>query len=217
MDKVDLERFAQLIAVLASSFRQEADGAMLEGYRIGLEDVPIDAIELAVHRAIRECKFFPSVSELRELAGEMRPEVRSVKAWDALCKGMAHHGYYNSVDFDDKVINATVRNLGGWMAISDRVDEEGSKWLRKDFERVYAALQSSGVSAIDAGPLIGYFEQTNQLNGYLDAPSNKPKLLITGLPPHRQGVLAAPIPTQQPRALPSASPLLDSIGKKVDE
>lgn len=215
MNKNDDVRFVELMTILAASFRQEVGQATLEGYSIGLGDTPIDAIELAVKRAIRECKFFPSVAELRELAGEMRPEVRAVKAWDAFCKGAERYGYYTSVDFDDKAINATVRNLGGWMPLLDRIEKEGDVWVRKEFERVYAAMMSAGVSASEAFPLLGFHEQSNRINGYLDF-IGEPKKVLTGLPPHRQGVLAEPIPTRKPEVLPSAAKLLEGIGRPIE-
>lgn len=216
MEKNDDVRFVELMTILAASFRQEVGQATLEGYSIGLGDTPIDAIELAVKRAIRECKFFPSVSELRELAGEMRPEVRAVKAWDAFCLGTIHHGYYASVDFDDRVINATVRNLGGWMPLLDRIEQEGDVWVRKEFERVYTAMMSAGVSGSEACPLLGFHEQGNRANGYLDA-IGEPQKVLTGLPPHRQGVLAAPIPARETKSLPSDAKLLEGIGRPVEE
>jgi len=215
MRKADAQRFAQLMAVLASAFRQEADQAMLEGYSIGLGDVPIESIELAVHKAIRTCKFFPSVSELRQLAGEMPPDVRAIKAWDAFCGGVKHRGYYVSVDFDDPVINATVRNLGGWMPLLDRIEEEGDVWVRKEFERIYAAMLSGGVSASEAGPLLGFHEQSNRQNGYTEA-IKKPTKVITGLPPHRAGVLAAPMPANETKVLPSDTKLLEGIGRPIE-
>ena len=211
MDESDKLRFGKLIAVLASAYRQEADRATLEAYSIGLSDVPIEAIETAVDRAIRGSTFFPSVAELRELAGEMKPEARAIKAWDAFRKGRDSYGYYVTVDFDDPVINATVRNLGGWMAMDDRIDEEGDKWVRKDFERVYMSLMSSGVSASEAMPLIGFHEQNNRLNGYADA-IKPPQKVLTGLPPHRQGVLAQPIPKEDVKELSGDTRLLKDIG-----
>ncbi len=222
MDKHDDEQFAGLMAVLASSFSKEADRAMMEGFSIGLSDLPISSIELAVHKAIRNNRFFPSVAELRELAGEMTPGARAIKAWDAFRKAMLHHGYYTSVDFDDPVINATVRNLGGWMAVDDRIDEEGDKWLRKDFERVYVALMSAGVSASEAGPLIGFCEQSNRFHGQLTLRDGKPAIkppqrVLTGLPPHRQGVLAQPIPTTEVKSLPADTKLLKNIGRRTEQ
>jgi len=44
---------------------QEAE-ARLELYAEGLSDIPADALGAACARALRECRFFPSVAEIRE-------------------------------------------------------------------------------------------------------------------------------------------------------
>jgi len=186
----DLPRFVQLIAALASNYRQEADEATLEAYRIGLADLPVERIETAVSRAIRECKSLPPAAGLRELAGELLPIHRAVKAWEVFRKAVFAIGPYRSVVFDDPVLTATARNLGGWGQVIEQMETEGEKWVRKDFERVYISLNSSGVARADVQPLPGIHERENKLNGYVDA-IQKPVTIRTALPPHRPGVVPA--------------------------
>ena len=46
-------RIALAVGILGEAFRQRISKATVEAYRIGLCDLPIDAIERAVHEAIR--------------------------------------------------------------------------------------------------------------------------------------------------------------------
>jgi hypothetical protein len=62
-------RFAQAITILARTFRQEVDEFLVEGYRMGLDGVPIDKIEAAVKHCCGSSKFMPSPVELKEAAG----------------------------------------------------------------------------------------------------------------------------------------------------
>jgi hypothetical protein len=59
------------------------------------------------------------------------------------------------VDFDDKVINATVRGLGGWDALCVRFSEgvEKETWIRKDFTRIYAVMAKRPLSEEQLSPL----------------------------------------------------------------
>lgn len=184
----DLPRVVELAAALSANFSREADHATYEAFKLGLADVPIEAIERAVSRAFKTCKFMPSIAELRELAGEMRPEHRAVRAWQAVMDANRRHGYYESVDFDDKVINATIRTLGGWMRFAERYEAEEEKWFRKEFEQTYVALMQAGVGAEQARPLIGFFDRDNSTKGYSDA-VKEPLLIETGLPPQRPGLI----------------------------
>lgn len=174
-------KFVEQIAALASAFGKEADSATYLGYWIALSDVPHERIEHAVVRAIRGNRFMPTASELRQLTGELTIQSRCVLAWESFEKAVVSFGGYRSVDFDDPVINATVNNLGGWERLCEMPPEEFSKWLRKDFERVYVNLCESGVSRESASPLIGTHDRENGYRGYEIQP---PVKVVTGLPCH---------------------------------
>ena len=177
--KDELAEFLKYLGALTASFGREADEATCFAYEIGLADLPLAASKSAMTRAMRECKFMPSPAELRELAGVQKPRERAVLAWEALDNAVAEQGYYRSVDFDDPFINATVRNLGGWERVCEMEGEEYSKWFRKEFERVYAALCATGIGPEQAAPLLGHFAKQNSGNGYPVAP---PVKVVTGLP-----------------------------------
>jgi hypothetical protein len=130
------------------------------GYQMGLEGLPLEDIERAVARALRERKFMPKPSELRELAGEMTPETRAVIAWSAVKRAVHSVGAYGCPDFDDPVVNATVRNMGGWVELCGRDADTFETFTRKDFERVYRRLYDVAESLGDrAAPLRGIFDQ----------------------------------------------------------
>jgi hypothetical protein len=179
----DRAAFVVAIEALAATLRQETSQALFTGYWLGLKDLPLANVQAAVARALRQCKFMPSVSELRELAGEMRPDQRAVVAWDAFYGAVRTVGWYGSVRFDDPVIHATVRNLGGWCKVIERIEDEDStdKWVRKDFERVYQALAETGIGAEQAQPLIGHANAQNALKGHHEF-VEEPVLITTGLP-----------------------------------
>ncbi len=182
----DREQFATLVEALAATFRTEATEALIEGYWMALEDLQLASVQRAVSAAIRQCQHMPRGVELRQLAGEMGNATRAVHAWSVLQKAIGQHGAYRSVDFDDPVLNATVRNLGGWQKLCQTTTEEFEKWARKDFERIYGALCASGITEEQGQRLTGIHEQTNFGAGFAIAP---PTRVVTGLPPHREGIM----------------------------
>ena len=174
-----------LMAALATTFRVEATEALAQGYWMALDDLPIEAVEQAIRSAMRGCERMPTGAELRKLTGEMTGAMRAVHAWGAVAKSISQHGAYASVSFDDPVINATIRNLGGWQKLCATEDEE-LKWVRKDFERVYGSLCVTGVSVESTQYLAGIHEQNNCAAGHqVKAPTR----IATGLPPHRDGMI----------------------------
>lgn len=173
------EEFATAIRALAAAFRVEVTEPLLMGYWLALDDLDLSAVQNAVRRALRECRFMSSANELRQLAGEMRPDHRAVMAWDAFEGAVVRVGGYRSVTFDDPFINATIRSLGGWQRLCEMDPKQFNTFLRKDFERIYQALYQSGISEDRAAPLLGIHASDAALDGgQLPAPVR----IKTGLP-----------------------------------
>lgn len=157
----------QLIQALAAQFRVECDVPLFLGYTMALEELSIDEIRLAIGKACRESKFMPTGAELRTLAGVQSPASRALIAWNVVKGAIQTVGAYCSVDFDDPVTNATLRTLGGWVAVCDTpAVDQFDKFLRKEFERVYCELWKTGVSEEMARPHIGLSDQSNSANGF---------------------------------------------------
>lgn len=200
--------FVQIVAAVAATFRQEASEALLLGYWLGLEDLPLAKLKRGAVRAMRECRFLPSVAELRGLAGDLSPQDRATIAWEAVCKAMPEHAHYHTVDFDDPAVNAALRTMGGWEEFADRWEHEESKWLRQEFERTYVVYARRGVTVEEGAPLVGFYDRYNALNGYRYALS-KPTRIETTLRPTSRLTRAPKIP-----ALGVEPGLLENIGKE---
>lgn len=59
----------KLLTILSDTFSEEVSELRVETYFEALSDMPIDKVQLAVKRAIKELDFFPKPSELRRLGG----------------------------------------------------------------------------------------------------------------------------------------------------
>ena len=168
MTDSERSRFVIVVSALGATFQREVTEAFLEGYWIGLNDLSLPSLEWAAREAIQTCKFMPTPAELRELTGEMKPADRAFLAWDVLQRAVLRFGFYKSVDFDDRTINAAVRSLGGWMSLIERWEVEGSKWIRVEFLKTYEALARGGITEEQGKYLVGYYERHNGANGYAD-------------------------------------------------
>jgi hypothetical protein len=164
------------VVMLAETFRRVASDPMLNAYRIGLEGLTPEQVELASHRALKESKFMPSPAELRELAGEMRIEDRAQVAWLAFDAALSRHSYYRTLTFDDVVINAVVRSMGGLAVVIETPADEYTGNFRARFLRAYEGLARSRLGSDQCGPLLGYHDKTNEA-------SSAPVVIHTGLPP----------------------------------
>lgn len=171
------EQVTFLVSVLASTFQRQVTPAMLQGYLIGLSGMTLEEVKQATQMALRTCKFMPTPAELRELAGDAKPEDAALIAWEIATRAVEAIGWYGSVQFEDPAITATIRSLGGWQKFCERCGGEEEKWLRQDFLRTYAAYCKVGVSPEAALPLVGEFERQNTLLGYRDRDEDRPAMI----------------------------------------
>lgn len=188
MQDKDRPRFAVLIEALAAAFRAEPTEALLEGYWLGLRSLDIDAVESAVVRAIESGEHMPRPAELRRGSGALTPQMRAVTAFDAVARAIRSCGHRSSVEFDDPLVNAAVRMLGGWSRMCSLPQEEFDKWVRKDFTATYMGLCESGASEDMCRHLPGLDEAENAARFPDQVP--EPKRIATGLPAHRQGLVS---------------------------
>ena len=166
-DKTD---FAIAIGALFASFGQDATQAIMQGYWLGLNDLELTQVQQSVAIALKRCKFLPKPAELRDLLGlNVSEDDRAVAAWGDVLKAV-RLGPYKHVDFQDKLCNAVIRNLGGWVTFLERFsDAESEKWLRIDFVKCYKAFAKSGVNGELIQALPGLAER-EVVNGQLCLP-----------------------------------------------
>lgn len=170
MTQAEESRFEAVIYALADTFGAKLTPGQLLGYRMGLGSLLLADIELSARRAMETLKYMPKPAELRELAGAMTIDTRAILAWGVVKQTVHRLSAYGSPDFDDPVINAAIRNMGGWSRLCGADADEFDTWVRKDFERIYQHLVLQGVSAEQGRPLAGLFDEP-------------PKRVVTGLPP----------------------------------
>jgi hypothetical protein len=183
---------AGCVTMLAETFGRKASPGLFKAYELGLADLSAGQVTWAATQALTKCRFMPPPAELREMLF-VKTEDRAVKAWLAFERAVVHHGYLRSVTFDDVVINATVRALGGWEACCGMDANQFDTFLQKRFQETYCALCRGGVSAEQALPLLGWADKQNGLNGF----EQQPAIVIdTGMPalPH---AVRAPRPAIQ--------------------
>lgn len=164
-----------------------------------LKDVPFDVAKVSAKRSLAESQYptLPPVGVLLKNAGvdsgALQPESRALLAYSIAASAVRHHGEYESVDFEDRLINATIRNMGGWSRFCCWPSDE-LQWRQRDFERHYQALLQSGVSGDLAAPLVGIHETSNSSLGYV---TSDIKRIHCDLPPHRPNLIRGYVPVRR--------------------
>lgn len=173
------ESLASCMALLGESFRRkDITPTTIKAYAIGLAGLSAAQVQAATHAAMRTSKFFPSPAELRELAGEAKPEDAAERAWAQFSGAISRHSIYQSLDFQDRVINAVVRSFGGLEVVMEYTDEEW-QFFRARFLKAYAGRLRTGVGHEEGLPLLGYFDRKNENSDNtvsIAAPASVPRI-----------------------------------------
>lgn len=152
------EAFVTGLAVLGATFDRKLAPAAVEGYWLALSDLSEDEWKALMKRALSECKFMPAPAELLVMARPKQdPGVAVVQAWQAVRRAIDKHDYLvATIDFGP-LVNAVIRNLGGWdvfcRATLPELDNPG--WLRKKFEEVYRSLATAEPTQLHGSSLDG--------------------------------------------------------------
>lgn len=150
------QAFATGLAVLFATFDKPLSDAAVEGYWMALRSMDEHTFAAVTARALTECKFMSTPSELLALSGRARSlPAEAALAWEVVRQAMDRHDYTTSVDFGP-LVNSIVRNLGGWVALCD-ASVPDLVWRRKDFERLYEEFAAKAIDAERGAPLRGSF------------------------------------------------------------
>lgn len=157
------ERIADAICMMAEAFQAKISAIGIEAYLAGTADIPVEAVETACATAIVGMKWMPKVFELRQMAGASIGTIsapdRAILSWAAVRSAIIRVGSYETVWFDDPIVTATIRALGGWPRLCDTPSgEKLDTWMQKEFCALYEIYSNQGIDASKAAPLEGLHE-----------------------------------------------------------
>lgn len=146
-----------------------------------LGDLPPRAAIDAIDRFLAESTEYPTPAAVRKYAGVpqvLTDEERAKIAWPIVRGAISTHGMYQTMLFDDRLVNAALRMMGGWEAFCDTLTKD-MVWREKEFVEKYCLVAKSGIG--DGSPLPGIIHRINSSNGDLKTPVVKVRI---GLPTH---------------------------------
>lgn len=162
----DKERFFALIADVSAFYRQ--DFSVFAG-RVWWEALkPFDYAAVA-DALNRHCvnpdvgQFMPKPADVvRMLEGSTQDA--ALVAWAKVDRAVRVVGAYRSVAFDDALIHRVIAEMGGWIALGSKRDDEWP-FLRNEFVNRYRGYRMR--SEVPAYPkiLVGIAEAQNSLEG----------------------------------------------------
>ena len=121
-----LVAFANSFALLCQIYRKTPSHELTEVYWKALSAYPIDAIDEAfsLHVSDKDSgRFFPTPAHvLKQL--HRRENAQAQLAWQKVIQAIHQHGRYGGVQFNDPMITAALKVLGGWTKLCNSLESE---------------------------------------------------------------------------------------------
>lgn len=167
----DFSRFAKLFVALSEYYNRDVSSLMLDLYWHPLKRYSIPDIQRAIGQHLQDTEsgvYFPKVADfIRILDGGNKEN--AALAWTKVEDAIKHVGTYADVVFDDPIIHAVVRDMGGWVCFGD-VHLDKWPFVGNDFRSRYAAYRSRGLSGQYPACLRGRANGDNWSSGFALSP-----------------------------------------------
>jgi hypothetical protein len=106
----------------------------------------------------------PKIADVSKMLGGTSND-RAQTAWAKVDKAVRHVGTYRSVVFDDPIIHRVITEMGGWISIGTKTDNEWP-FVAKEFETRYRGYSMRGERPEYQPVLIGISDAHNSKEGF---------------------------------------------------
>lgn len=137
------KRFASLITALADYYDKEISKGAIGLYWAGLKQYDYAAIEKAAWAHTQSPdeagRWMPRVSDLNKVLQGSTKDQASI-AWSKVDRAVRTIGTNFDVAFDDSLIHRVIQDMGGWIQIGHKSDDDWP-FIAKEFENRYRAYK----------------------------------------------------------------------------
>ena len=162
MQQRDFDGFVDIMQVVAEQYGKTLSDGVLALYWQGLQGFEFSAVKEALARHLRNPDsgmFMPKIADIvKMLSGSTQDS--ALRAWSKVDKAVRQVGCYKSVVFDDPIIHRVLHDMGGWVFLSTKTDEEWP-FVAREFENRYRGFVAIGTIPEYPKALVGIIEAHN--------------------------------------------------------
>lgn len=145
MDEADKSQFAAIMTAASEYYRQDVSRALLQIYWQDLKHLSIEQFTAAMRACRHDARleFFPKTPQILAKVG-IDASTASQRAWAKVKTAVESIGHVRNVVFDDPVIHAALRDIGGYGRLC-RENSDTMPFRQREFEQAYQAYAGSAV------------------------------------------------------------------------
>lgn len=147
MHDSDKSKFATLIYGMGEYYGKEVTQGVAKIYWESLKVHDYDTVSNAATRHMEDPdggQFMPKVADFKRII-ESSKQTQAMTAWAKVDKAIRRVGPWESVSFDDPIINRVLSDLGGWISLCETKTEKDLEFRMHEFKKLYQAYSLHGL------------------------------------------------------------------------
>ena len=172
MKMTDKVEFGKIIQSLFEYYDRKISNAVVDMYWQGLEHYELTDIRNALNRHMRNPdsgQFMPKIADIAKMIGGTTQDA-ALQAWAKVDQAVRRVGTYSDVAFDDPLIHRVLTDMGGWISLGQKREDEWP-FIAKEFENRYRGYRVRSERPEYPPVLIGISGAHNRNGGFSqDAP-----------------------------------------------
>lgn len=138
MKNQDKPEFAALMAALGEYYNREISPGLIGMYWQGLSHYDMAAVREALNMHMQNPdsgQFMPKIADIAKMLGGSTQDA-ALRAWAKVDKAVRSVGVHADVVFDDALIHRVIHDMGGWIALGHKTEDEWP-FVAREFENRY--------------------------------------------------------------------------------
>ena len=172
MNSNNKREFAEMMISLCEYYSRTASDSIIEMYWQGLARYDIQAVREAFNRHVANPdsgQFIPKIADVAKMLGGTSQDA-ALQAWAKVDKAVRGIGTYSDVAFDDSLIHRVLHDMGGWISLGLKTEDEWP-FVAKEFENRYRGYRMRSERPEYPPVMIGLANAHNMKGGHaIEAP-----------------------------------------------
>jgi hypothetical protein len=167
MNANDKINFTKMISMVGEYYGRDVTDSLITLYWSGLQQYDIGAIRDAMNRHVQNPdsgQFMPKIADIVKMIGGTSQDA-ALLAWAKVDRAVRTVGTYSDVVFDDPLIHKVIVDMGGWIKLGERKEDEWP-FVAKEFGNRYRGLRNHADQISFPAVLIGMANASNALHGF---------------------------------------------------
>lgn len=167
MTQNDFDQFQTLLQAVSELYGKPMTPFSVSIYWGALQQYDMAVVREAMNRHITNPdngQFMPKPADLiRMMQGSSQD--KALQAWHKVDKAVRCVGTYSSVVFDDPLIHRVLHEMGGWIAMGRKTEDEWP-FVAREFEQRYRAFAGRQETPEHLPVLVGIIEADSRREGF---------------------------------------------------